>query len=796
VLIEKTVLAHSYDYRLVAVSVVIAISASYAALDLAGRVTAAQGRARYFWLAGGAMAMGLGIWSMHYIGMLALKLSVPVQYDWRTVLASLLAAILAAMVALYVVSRQRMGLGQAAVGCVVMGAGIATMHYTGMAAMRMAAMCEYDPLLVIASIVLAVVCAFVALWLAFYLRDSKGVVWRKLLSALVMGLAIPLMHYTGMAAVRFTPSDLLPDFSNSVSVTTLGTAGITLVTMIVLALAILSAVLDRVLSGKVVEIALAEERYRLLFERSPAGMIRTTLDGKILTCNDACARIYGYSSQQELVGLSMTDRWPSQDDRRELVAKLKREKSVVNHEYRMRRKDGSTVWVLFNHILFENKDDGMEIVEGALIEITEWKQAEQRLRLSEAMLATAQRIAHLGSFEVDLKNHDGPDRPSVKWSDEHFRIFGYEPGQIETSRSAFIGALHPDDRERVMNSLAGNNADIRGGYTHDYRILRPDGTTRIVHSEANCICDEQTGEPLRIIGTIQDITENKNLEGMLHQAQKLEAVGALAAGIAHEINTPIQFIGDNARFVKDSFAGILELIDCYDQVCQPANEGKVEQEAMEQLKITKDRTDWEYLRAEVPKALDQLLDGVSRVAKIVRAMKEFSHVDQSAEKSLADLNKALESTLVVANNELKYVANVVAEYGELPVVNCHLGDLNQVFLNLLVNAAHAIGDVRKNPGEMGCIAVRTRRDGEWVEVAISDTGTGIPEAVRNRIFDPFFTTKEVGKGSGQGLALARAIVEGKHGGTITFETEMGKGTTFFVRLPLSGVAEPKEAVTA
>jgi two-component system, NtrC family, sensor kinase len=177
------------------------------------------------------------------------------------------------------------------------------------------------------------------------------------------------------------------------------------------------------------------------------------------------------------------------------------------------------------------------------------------------------------------------------------------------------------------------------------------------------------------------------------------------------------------------------------------------------------------------------------VARIVRAMKEFAHVDRSSEKTAADLNRALESTLVVARNELKYVAEVETEFGEIPPVVCNLGDLNQVFLNLLVNAAHAIRDVVEDTGNKGTIRVRTWQEGDQVVVGISDTGAGIPEEIREKIFEPFFTTKEVGKGTGQGLTLARSVVVERHGGSLTFESEVGKGSTFFVRLPMgsSGV---------
>src|SRR5229473_5604514 len=205
----------SYDYRLVTLSVVMAICAAYAALDLAGRTTASRGRVRLVWLAGGATAMGLGIWSMHYIGMLAFHLPVPVFYDWPTVLVSLFAAILASGVALFVVSRRRMDWGQALAGSAIMGAGIATMHYVGMAAMRLTAVCSYDPLLLTSSVVFAIGISLAAIWLTFRFREkaNNSAGW-KVACAVVMGAAIPVMHYTGMAAARFAPSTVTPDTSH------------------------------------------------------------------------------------------------------------------------------------------------------------------------------------------------------------------------------------------------------------------------------------------------------------------------------------------------------------------------------------------------------------------------------------------------------------------------------------------------------------------------------------------------------------------------------------------------------
>src|ERR1700687_2789423 len=255
----------SYNYALVALSVLIAMFASYAALDLAGRVTAAGGWTRAIWLLGGAGAMGTGIWSMHYIGMLAFMLPIPVAYHWPTVLLSLFAAILASFIALYVVSRQKMGASRAIAGSFLMGAGIASMHYIGMAAMRLPAICQFNSFLVVLSVAFAVLISLAALWITFHFRDEKtGIGWEKLAGAVVMGAAIPVMHYIGMAAASFTPSGMPADLSHAVSISTLGTAGIAAVTFIVLGLALLTSSVDRRFAARTLE--LQEEK----LERSEA----------------------------------------------------------------------------------------------------------------------------------------------------------------------------------------------------------------------------------------------------------------------------------------------------------------------------------------------------------------------------------------------------------------------------------------------------------------------------------------------------------------------------------------------
>lgn len=298
------------------------------------------------------------------------------------------------------------------------------------------------------------------------------------------------------------------------------------------------------------------------------------------------------------------------------------------------------------------------------------------------------------------------------------------------------------------------------------------------------------GRGFAIIGA--DITERLLLETQLHHAQRLESVGTLAAGIAHEINTPMQFVGDNLRFVSQCVPSLTSLLGMVPEMVEAAGQGKVRPALAKRLKDAASDVDVSFLSEELPAALSEMEEGVRRVTTIVRAMKDFSHPGQQGRQS-ADLNQALETTLAVARNEYKYYADVETEFGSLPAVECYVADLNQVFLNLLVNAAHAIRDKVEAGGARGTIRISTRAEGEWVEVRVADTGTGIPEPIRDKIFDQFFTTKPIGRGTGLGLAIVRAVVVEKHKGSIRFETEAGAGTTFIVRIPVAVRSEPAAA---
>ncbi|HEY8927419.1 MAG TPA: ATP-binding protein [Polyangia bacterium] len=341
----------------------------------------------------------------------------------------------------------------------------------------------------------------------------------------------------------------------------------------------------------------------------------------------------------------------------------------------------------------------------------------------------------------------------------------FDPQSYETLRPS-LRKVVPDDDQMFMGDL---------------KLCRRNG--ELVEAEVYHVGLAADGSGISLIN-FRDVTMLRKMEVDLRQAQKLESVGRLAAGVAHEINTPIQFVNDSVHFIRDAATDLTGLILKYQAVLRAVVAGApCEREAA-------DATDQEsaievgYLLENLPPALDRALEGLNRVATIVRSLKEFAHPDQK-DMAAIDLNQAITSTLNIARNEYKYVASVETELGDVSPVKCHGGDVNQVILNLVVNAAHAIGDVVQGTEKLGRIQVRSWEERDSAFISISDTGGGIPAEIRNRIYDPFFTTKPVGKGTGQGLAIARSVIE-KHGGDLTFETEMGVGTTFLIRLPLDG----------
>ncbi|MBN1437106.1 MAG: hypothetical protein JW936_08515 [Sedimentisphaerales bacterium] len=307
------------------------------------------------------------------------------------------------------------------------------------------------------------------------------------------------------------------------------------------------------------------------------------------------------------------------------------------------------------------------------------------------------------------------------------------------------------------------------------------GVMDISINRTSAIGDDQAG--LLLVGS--DVSAYAVLEDQLQEHSRLEAIGQLTSGIAHEINTPVQYVGDNAQFVGECFDDIVALVGLCRKLLDSSGQGDGDPRLLKEMRQFLEDIDIDYMLSEVPAAIRQSLEGVRQISSIVGAMKEFVH-PWGAEKNKVDLNGLIQSTITVARNEWKYVAEVETDFDStLPPVMCMPGEINQVILNLIVNAVDAIGDVVSN-GEngKGAIRISTKWDGDWVEIRVADTGAGIPEDVYGHIFEPFFTTKQCGKGSGQGLAISRRLIVENHQGTLDLESEVGKGTVCIIRLPV------------
>ena len=363
------------------------------------------------------------------------------------------------------------------------------------------------------------------------------------------------------------------------------------------------------------------------------------------------------------------------------------------------------------------------------------------------------------------------------------RQWGWAPESFQQD-SFLFSCVHPDDRPAFAQALEDAVA------SHDVTVECRLRSKSDKYGHIRSIIRKAPGQQGRIVRGISiDITTQKKLESELYQAQKLESVGRLAAGVAHEINTPVQFVSDNCYFLRDAVGQVGEVVRAYRDAMAALADGQLTlEQAREQARAAEEAADLAFLSENMPTAVERALEGLERVAVIVRSMKEFSHPNQGAMSS-SDINAAIRSTLTVARHEYKYVADIETRLEDLPPVVCNIGELNQTFLNILVNAAHAIESVVAGTEKRGLITICSRQEGEAVLVSIQDTGGGIPESVQDSIFDPFFTTKEVGKGTGQGLAIARTVIVDKHHGSLTFETEPGVGTTFLIRLPLNGMGD-------
>lgn len=493
--------------------------------------------------------------------------------------------------------------------------------------------------------------------------------------------------------------------------------------------------------------------------------------------NPALSAMLGYTSPTEMV-IEVQDIakqcYADAKDREAFLRKLTSEGHVVGFETRMKKKDGQIVWASLNCRLVVDENTAPRYLDTFINDITARKLAQQAYQEQAQLLSGVLEGMEAAVFIVDLDSHAIIEANSVAESffgDKQAKIIGQQCTRLLASD----GEAHP------CHEMASPMRNI------ETTLELPNGELLPVQ---RTIMPLEIGGKKLIVETMIDISERKALERQLTYTQKLESVGELAAGIAHEINTPIQYIGDNTRFLEDAFQDLMELHTTASNILDKATPDSDPDVCRATYRDALKKADIDYLSEEVPNALRQTLEGVEHVSNIVKAMKQFSHPD-TGESVLTDINKAIENTIAISRNEWKYHSQISTDLpDDLPLVECSPGDINQVLLNVLVNAAHAVTEAVGDSGETGSIKIATRQKGDFVEISISDTGAGIAPENRNRVFNPFFTTKQVGKGTGQGLAICYNIIVKKHAGVLDFTSAVGKGTTFYIRLPIK---KPQEA---
>jgi PAS domain S-box-containing protein len=735
----------SYNYALVALSVFIAMFASYAALDLAGRVTAAGGWTRVFWLLGGAGAMGTGIWSMHYIGMLAFILPIPVAYHWPTVLLSLFAAVLASVIALYVVSRQKMSASRAVAGSVLMGAGIASMHYIGMAAMRLPAICRFNSPLVVMSVVFAVLISFAALWIAFHFRDEKtGIGREKLTGAVVMGAAIPVMHYTGMAAASFAPSGMPADLSRAVSISTLGTAGIVAVTFVVLGLALLTSWVDRRFAAQTLELqeeklqrseAYLAEAQRLTHTGSWAWRVA---GGHAVHLSQEWYRIYGFDPENGPPAFEECRRRTHPEDRVKWQAAIDRaiaEKSEYEVESRILLPDGSVRHIhTVGHPVLNESGDLVQFM-GSSTDITERKRAEQ----ATCLLAAIVESSHDAIVSKSLNG------VITSWNKGAERLFGYAAEEAVGQNITLI--IPPERRDEERTILEQLTRGERVDHFETVR-MRKDGSLLDVSLTISPMKDASG----RVVGAsklARDITERNRAEEALRQAQtdlahasRLTTMGEFTASLAHEVNQPIA-------------AAITSANSCL-----------------------------RWLAAEVPNldkaraAAIRIVNDGTRAAEIISRIRMLFK-KATPQRELVDVNEVVREMIVLLEDEAsRHSISIRTELAEdLPHVIGDRVQLQQVLMNLIANGVDAMHDVDR-PREL-IIKSQPAENNELL-TSVSDTGVGLPRNQADQIFNAFFTTKT--HGTGMGLRISRSIIE-SHGGRLWAADNSPRGATFCFTLP-------------
>ncbi len=509
----------------------------------------------------------------------------------------------------------------------------------------------------------------------------------------------------------------------------------------------------------------------LLLSATQDGIVDWNLQTSEVTYNARWKHLLGFDEAEHAEYCDLADAWRDlmhHEDRThtlQLIDDHLKQGWPLYTTVRMRHRHGGYRHVLVRGVARRDASDKPVRLVLIFSDIHERIRGEERQRaLISALPDTLFRVRSDGMIVSLKRGVEREGSPFAALREGMTLADGISDTRLRTRlESAFAEPreISQDAQTLDIACTPGGGAPIH----HEIRIVRS--------SEDELVC------------IVRDVTDQRGLEDRLLQSQKLGAIGQLAAGVAHEINTPLQFIGDNLHFAKAGIADLLTLLDMFRTSVQAAVQAPPTEARLTELAQAELDLDFEYTREALPTAIERSLTGIERVTSIVRAMKAFAHPGGDR-LTPTDLKGLIESTVMVATNEWKYVADVDLQLAQdLPPVPCIGGELNQVVLNLIVNASHAIADVVGESGDKGKISISAGCDATHAVIRVSDSGTGIPEHARAKVFEPFFTTKEVGKGTGQGLAMAYNCVVKRHNGTIDFETELGLGTTFVIRLPLA-----------
>lgn len=524
-----------------------------------------------------------------------------------------------------------------------------------------------------------------------------------------------------------------------------------------------------------------ENKYKSIFDHAPVGIFQSSVGGGLISVNATMAGMFGFISVDEMlrhytdIGEQM---YADPQDRAGLISEGLMRGWISASEVRLRRKDGGEFWGRLRGRIVRNDEGIVQYVEGFVEDVSASRAARERLARSEFRFRSLAENMSEGLVRVS-------DAGVVEYCNEHFSLFAEKPAE-DLLGASLVSLIYEEDWPKCRE-MYDSGSCVLPGSRFDLRFKGKDGIRFAIVTPVPIL--EEGGGCMGAWVLVMDITERRALEAQLMQNQKLDAIGQLAAGIAHEINTPVQYVVNNMWFIQEGFGKLKQAFDMYRDIC--GDDGAPM--TCPEIRAKEEELQVAFYLEEVPQAISENMQGLDRISSIVRSVRQFSHPGHE-EHETVDLNDLVTHTVMVSRNEWKYVAEMTTELDpDLPRVVCSFQKIGQVLLNLVVNAAHAIADDARASGTAGRISIETRVRGDMAEIRVDDSGPGIPEEVRHRVFEPFFTTKPVGKGTGQGLFIAHQVVVQEHGGTIDFETELGRGTTFIISLPVRGIGNEVNA---